>query len=230
MKGGHAACIASIDWMAARNEQKLCADPPTDPNSPHTGANQMSKSSAVKASPESHDAFVLDVEKIRADARQHMDEGAVTSGYGADREVVLKLLNDSLATEIVCTLRYKRHYFMAKGIHSEAVAQEFLEHANEEQEHADTLAERIVQLGGEPNFAPDSLKSRSHSEYKEGKDLIDMIRENLIAERVAIDTYREIVRYLGDKDVTTRRIFEEILAVEEEHADDMADLLEGRNG
>jgi bacterioferritin len=189
----------------------------------------MSKSSAVKAAPgQSSDAFVLDVEKIRADARQHMDEGAVTTGYGADRETVLKLLNDSLATEIVCTLRYKRHYFMAKGIHSEAVAQEFLEHANEEQQHADTLAERIVQLGGAPNFAPDGLSSRSHSEYNEGKDLIDMIRENLIAERIAIDTYREIIRYLGDKDVTTRRIFEEILAVEEEHADDMADLLTGR--
>ncbi|KMQ80138.1 Bacterioferritin [Candidatus Burkholderia pumila] len=159
-----------------------------------------------------------------------MDEGPVTSSYGADRETVLKLLNDSLATEIVCTLRYKRHYFMAKGIHSEAVAQEFLEHANEEQQHADTLAERIVQLGGEPNFAPESLKLRSHSEYKEGRDLIDIICENLIAERIAIDTYREIMRYLGDKDVTMRRIFEEILVVEEEHADDMADLLEGRNG
>jgi bacterioferritin len=191
----------------------------------------MSKSSAVKAAPnQSTDAFVLDLDKIRADARQHMDEGPVTSSYGADRETVLKLLNDSLATEIVCTLRYKRHYFMAKGIHSEAVAQEFLEHANEEQQHADTLAERIVQLGGAPNFAPDGLSSRSHSEYNEGKDLIDMIRENLIAERIAIDTYREIIRYLGDKDVTTRRIFEEILAVEEEHADDMADLLQGRDG
>ena len=186
----------------------------------------MSKSSAVNTgSNQSTDAFVLDVEKIRADARQHMDEGAVTEGYGADRETVLKLLNDSLATEIVCTLRYKRHYFMAKGIHSEAVAQEFLEHANEEQEHADTLAERIVQLGGAPNFAPDGLSSRSHSEYSEGKDLIDMIRENLIAERIAIDTYREIIRYLGDKDVTTRRIFEDILAVEEEHADDLSSFL-----
>ncbi|KND55477.1 Bacterioferritin [Candidatus Paraburkholderia kirkii] len=196
-----------------------------------TGANQMSKSSAVKAAPgHAGDSFVIDVEKIRADARQHMDEGPVTPSYGADRETVLKLLNDSLATEIVCTLRYKRHYFMAKGIHSEAVAQEFLQHANEEQQHADTLAERIVQLGGAPNFAPDGLSSCSHSEYSEGKDLIDMIRENLIAERIAIDTYREIIRYLGDKDVTTRRIFEEILAVEEEHADDMADLLQGRNG
>ncbi|MDR5854138.1 ferritin-like domain-containing protein [Caballeronia sp. LZ062] len=191
----------------------------------------MSNSSAVSSAPgQSTDAFVLDVEKIRNDARQHMDEGPVTSTYSADRETVLKLLNDALATEWVCTLRYKRHYFMAKGIHSEAVAKEFAEHATEEQEHADMLAERIVQLGGSPDFAPDSLKSRSHSEYKEGADLIDMIRENLIAERIAIDTYREIIRYLGDKDVTTRRIFEEILAVEEEHADDMADLLEGRNG
>jgi bacterioferritin len=197
----------------------------------------MSKSSAVKAAPaqskesgRKSDPFVLDVEKIRADARQHMDDGPVTSTYGADKEVVLKLLNDSLATEIVCTLRYKRHYFMAKGIHSEAVAAEFAQHATEEQEHADTIAERIVQLGGEPNFAPDSLASRSHSEYKEGGNLIDMIRENLIAERIAIDTYREIIRYLGEKDVTTRRIFEEILAVEEEHADDMADLLDGLDG
>jgi bacterioferritin len=196
----------------------------------------MSKASAVSAAPQQSsssgktDPFVLDVEKIRSDARKHMGEGPITSTYGADREVVLKLLNDALATEIVCTLRYKRHYFMAKGIHSEAVAQEFAEHASEEQEHADTLAERIVQLGGAPNFAPDSLKSRSHSEYKEGNNLIDMIRENLIAERIAIDTYREIIRYLGDKDVTTRRLFETILAVEEEHADDMADLLEGRDG
>jgi bacterioferritin len=197
----------------------------------------MSKSTAVKAAAPvqtapapSKDAFVIDVEKIRTEARQHMDEGAVTQSYSADRDTVLKLLNDSLATEIVCTLRYKRHYFMAKGIHSEAVAAEFLEHSKEEQEHADTLAERIVQLGGEPDFAPDGLKSRSHSEYKEGSNLIDMIRENLIAERIAIDTYREIIRYLGDKDVTTRRIFEDILAVEEEHADDMADLLEGRDG
>jgi bacterioferritin len=157
-----------------------------------------------------------------------MDEGPVTSSYGADRETVLKLLNGALATELVCTLRYKRHYFMAKGINSEAVAQEFAEHAAEEQGHADTLAARIVQLGGAPDFAPDSLTGRSHSEYKEGTSLTDMIRENLIAERIAIDTYREIIRYLGDGDVTTRRIIEEILAVEEEHADDMADLLAGR--
>ncbi|CAG9223049.1 Ferritin Dps family protein [Paraburkholderia sabiae] len=172
--------------------------------------------------------FVMDLERIRQQARKDMDEGPVTSTYGADRETVLKLLNGALATELVCVLRYKRHYFMAKGINSEAVAQEFLEHANEEQQHADTLAARIVQLGGEPDFAPNSLTSRSHSEYKEGNGLTDMIRENLIAERIAIDTYREIIRYLGDGDVTTRRMFEEILAVEEEHADDMADLLTGR--
>ncbi|MBN3755855.1 bacterioferritin [Paraburkholderia sp. Tr-20389] len=172
--------------------------------------------------------FVMDLERIRQQARKDMDEGPVTSTYGADRDTVLKLLNGALATELVCTLRYKRHYFMAKGINSEAVAQEFLEHANEEQGHADTLAARIVQLGGEPDFAPNSLTARSHSEYKEGNGLTDMIRENLIAERIAIDTYREIIRYLGDGDVTTRRLFEEILAVEEEHADDMADLLTGR--
>jgi bacterioferritin len=172
--------------------------------------------------------FVMDLERIREQARKDMNEGPVTSTYGADRETVLKLLNGALATELVCVLRYKRHYFMAKGINSEAVAQEFLEHANEEQQHADTLAARIVQLGGEPDFAPNSLTSRSHSEYKEGNGLTDMIRENLIAERIAIDTYREIIRYLGDGDVTTRRMFEEILAVEEEHADDMADLLTGR--
>jgi bacterioferritin len=181
-----------------------------------------------KPASQSHDPFVMDVQKIRDQARKHMSDGAVTQTYGADRQAVLKLLNDALATEIVCTLRYKRHHFMAKGINSEAVAAEFAAHATEEQEHADRFAERIVQLGGEPDFAPEGLKTRSHSEYKEGGNLTDMIRENLIAERIAIDTYREIIRYLGDNDVTTRRIFEEVLAVEEEHADDMADLLEGR--
>jgi bacterioferritin len=172
--------------------------------------------------------LVMDVERIRAQARKDMEEGSVTQSYNADRDTVLKLLNGALATEIVCTLRYKRHYFMAKGINSEAVAQEFLAHANEEQGHADQLAARIVQLGGEPDLSPDSLSARSHSEYKVGKDLTDMIRENLIAERIAIDTYREIIHYLGDTDTTTRRIFESILAVEEEHADDMADLLAHR--
>ncbi|MGN6087145.1 ferritin-like domain-containing protein [Trinickia sp.] len=171
--------------------------------------------------------FLSDVQAIRKRAREHIEEGAVTAGYQADRATVLKLLNDALATEIVCTLRYRRHYFMAKGIHSKSIADEFLVHSNEEQGHADMLAERIVQLGGEPNFSPDGLLSRSHAEYVEGTSLVDMIKEDLIAERIAIDSYREIVSFLGDKDPTSRRIMETILAVEEEHADDMADLLTG---
>lgn len=139
---------------------------------------------------------------------------------------MLKLLNDSLATEIVCVLRYRRHHFMAQGIHSKSVADEFLVHSNEEQGHADEIAARIVQLGGEPNFSPDGLLSRSHAEYVEGVSLVDMIKEDLVAERIAIDSYRDIIRYLHDKDPTTRRMLEGILAVEEEHADDMADLLQ----
>ena len=150
----------------------------------------------------------------------------MTPGYHADRGVVIKLLNEALATEIVCTLRYKRHYFMAKGIHAEGVAAEFLEHANEEQQHADLIAARITQLGGEPDFSPDGLASRSHAEYVEGETLEDMIREDLVAERIAIDSYREIITYLAEKDSTTRRLMEEILAKEEEHADDLANLLE----
>ncbi|WP_322106525.1 ferritin-like domain-containing protein [Paraburkholderia sp. J41] len=173
-----------------------------------------------------HASYEFDLKRVREEARRNLEDGPVTENYGADRETVLKLLNDSLATELVCVLRYKRHYFMAKGIESEAVAQEFLEHANEEQQHADMLAARIVQLGGEPDFSPANLSERSHSEYKEGKNLEDMIRENLIAERIAIESYRSIIQYLGDGDTTTRRIFEEILAVEEEHADDMSDLLD----
>jgi bacterioferritin len=171
--------------------------------------------------------FLSDVQAIRKRAREHIEDGAVTAGYQADRATVLKLLNDALATEIVCTLRYRRHYFMAKGIHSKSIADEFLQHSNEEQGHADQLAERIVQLGGEPNFSPDGLLSRSHAEYVEGTSLIDMIKEDLVAERVAIDSYREIIQFLGEKDPTSRRVMESILAVEEEHADDMADLLTG---
>ena len=171
--------------------------------------------------------FLSDVQAIRKRAREHIEEGAVTAGYHADRETVLKLLNDALATEIVCTLRYRRHYFMAKGIHSKSIADEFLQHSNEEQQHADLLAERIVQLGGEPNFSPDGLLERSHAEYVEGTSLVDMIKEDLVAERVAIDSYREIIQYLGEKDPTSRRVMESILAVEEEHADDMVDLLAG---
>jgi bacterioferritin len=172
-------------------------------------------------------AFLTDVQSLRKRARQHIDEGAVTAGYNADRETVLKLLNDSLATEIVCVLRYRRHHFMAKGIQSKSVADEFLVHSNEEQGHADQIAERIVQLGGEPDFSPDGLVSRSHSEYVEGESLVDMIKEDLVAERIAIDSYRDIIQYLSDKDPTTRRMMEGILAVEEEHAEEMADLLGG---
>jgi bacterioferritin len=171
-------------------------------------------------------AFLSDIATLRKRAREHIAEGAVTPGYHADRSVVIKLLNEALATEIVCTLRYKRHYFMAKGIHAEGVATEFLEHAGEEQQHADQIAARIVQLGGAPDFSPDGLTTRSHAEYVEGEGLESMIREDLIAERIAIDSYREMVTYLGDADPTSRRLMEEILAKEEEHADDLANLLE----
>jgi len=175
-------------------------------------------------------AFLSDIETLRRRAREHIAQGAVTPGYHADRSVVLKLLNEALATEIICTLRYKRHYFMAQGIHAESVAAEFLEHANEEQQHADRIAERITQLGGAPDFSPEGLVSRSHAEYVEGHSLEEMIREDLVAERIAIDSYREIVQYLGQEDSTTRRLMEEILAKEEEHADDLASLLEGIGG
>jgi len=171
--------------------------------------------------------FLSDIQTLRKRAREHIAQGAVTPGYHADRGVVLKLLNEALATEIICTLRYKRHYFMAQGIHAEGVAAEFLEHANEEQQHADQIAERITQLGGEPDFSPDGLTTRSHAEYVEGGSLEEMIKEDLIAERIAIDSYREMVNYLGQEDSTTRRMLEEILAKEEEHADDLARLLEG---
>ena len=168
---------------------------------------------------------ITDTPTLRKRARQHIDDGSVTAGYSADREAVIKLLNDSLATELVCVLRYRRHHFMARGIHSQSVAQEFLDHSNEEQGHADEIAERIVQLGGAPDFAPDGLTGRSHAEYVEGHTLASMIRENLVAERIAIDSYRDLIAYLGDNDSTTRRMVEGILAVEEEHADELADLL-----
>jgi bacterioferritin len=170
---------------------------------------------------------LTDIQTLRKRARQHIEEGAVTSGYAADREAVIKLLNEALATEIVCVLRYKRHYFMAAGIHAEPVAAEFLEHANEEMLHADRIAERIIQLRGEPNFSPDGLAARSHAEYVEGDTLKEMIKEDLIAERIAIESYREMVAYLGEQDPTTRRMLEEILASEEEHAEDLSSLLEG---
>jgi len=169
--------------------------------------------------------FVSDIQEIRKRARQHIERGAVTEAYKADRDTVINVLNEALATEIVCNLRYRRHYFMAMGIHAQPVAAEFLQHAQEEQGHADQIAERITQLGGEPNFNPEGLLTRSHAEYVEGQSLVDMIRENLVAERIAIESYGDIVRYLGNDDPTTRRLMEGILAVEEEHADDMADLL-----
>ena len=169
--------------------------------------------------------FLADIKALRQRAREHIEQGAVTPSYDADAKAVCKVLNDALATEIVCVLRYKRHYYMASGIHSEAVKQEFLEHANEEEQHADQIAERIIQLGGEPDLNPAGLTSRSHSEYVEGTTLRDMIREDLIAERVAIESYREIVQWLGKRDPTTRRIMESILAKEEEHAEDMSTLL-----
>ena len=170
--------------------------------------------------------FLSDIETLRKRAREHIAEGAVTPGYHADRNVVVKLLNEALATEIICVLRYKRHYFMAQGIHAESVAAEFQEHAADEQQHADQIAERITQLGGAPDFSPEGLATRSHAEYVEGDSLEDMIREDLVAERIAIDSYREMVEYLGTNDITSRRLMEEILAKEEEHADDMARLLE----
>ena len=170
--------------------------------------------------------FLTDIKTLRERARQHIENGAVTQGYTGDRETAVKLLNEALATEIVCVLRYRRHYFMASGINAESVAAEFLQHANEEQGHADQIAHRIVQLQGEPDFNPDGLLTRSHAEYVEGTSLIDMIKEDLVAERIAIDSYREMITYFGNQDVTTRRLMEEILAVEEEHADDLVNMLQ----
>lgn len=170
---------------------------------------------------------LTDKQTLRERARQHVEDGAVTEGYSADREKIIQLLNESLATELVCVLRYKRHYFMASGIKAAAAADEFLEHATQEAEHADKLAERIVQLGGEPDFNPDNLSKNSHAQYVAGNSLKEMVLEDLVAERIAVDSYREIIQYIGESDPTTRRIFEDILAQEEEHADDMADLLKG---
>ncbi len=169
--------------------------------------------------------FLTDIKTLRERARKHIENGAVTEGYTADRDTVIKLLNDALATEIVCVLRYKRHYFMATGIHAESVAAEFLQHANEEQGHADQIGQRIVQLGGAPDLNPSGLLSRSHAEYVEGETLQDMIKEDLVAERIAIDSYRDLIKYFGNDDPTSRRLMEEILAMEEEHADDLVNLL-----
>jgi bacterioferritin len=174
--------------------------------------------------------FISDIKELRKRARQHIEKGAVTEGYKVDRDTALKLLNEALATEIVCVLRYKRHYFAATGINSEGVKAEFLEHANEEQQHADQIAERITQLGGEPNLNPEGMLTRSHSEYIEGDTLQEMIKEDLVAERIAIESYSEMIRFFGEGDPTSRRLMEEILAKEEEHANDLADLLKRMDG
>jgi bacterioferritin len=183
----------------------------------------MSTTSATPQQPRP----LTDTATLRANARQSIEDGAITRTYSADREAVIKMLNEALATEYVCVLRYYRHYFMAKGMLADAVKGEFLEHAQQEQDHAHKLAERIVQLGGEPDLNPDTLTARSHAEYKEGSDPRDMVKENLIAERIAIDSYREMINFVGDKDTTTKRLLESILQQEEEHADEFADMLEG---
>jgi bacterioferritin len=170
--------------------------------------------------------FRLDLENIKRRAREHMSEGAVTETYGADREAVIKVLNEALATEIVCNLRYRNNALVAQGINADAVVAEFTEHATQEQDHADRIAQRIMQLGGEPDMNPATLLSRSHADYKTSRNLRELISENLIAERVAIDTYTEIIKWLGDDDITTRRMLQEVLEQEEEHADDLAGLLE----
>jgi bacterioferritin len=172
-----------------------------------------------------HQPFLQDIEELRRRAREDMSKGAVTAAYQLDLNQAIAVLNNVLASEIVCVLRYKRHYYMAQGIHAEPIAQEFLQHANDEQLHADQVALRITQLQGEPNFNPDGLLTRSVAEYKEGTTLLDMIREDLVAERVVIMWYAEIARWFGESDPTTRRLMETLLAKEEEHANDLADLL-----
>ena len=169
--------------------------------------------------------FISDMKRIRERARSKISEGAITEGYKADREQVIKVLNEVLATEIVCTLRYKRHYYTVDGIFSDSIKAEFLEHANEEQQHADMVAARIVQLNGEPDFEPASLATRSHAQYSEGEDAVSMLKEDLVAERIAIETYIEIARWLGEDDPTSRRLIEQILEKEEEHAEDLVTLL-----
>ena len=189
-------------------------------------ANQSKTATAPSADSAASGSFT-DKATLRANARKNIEDGAITSSYSADREVVIKLLNEALATEWVCVLRYYRHYFMASGMLADSVKAEFLEHAQQEQAHANLLAERIVQLGGEPDLNPDTLTARAHAEYKEGQDLRDMVKEDLIAERIAIDSYREMINYIGNRDTTTKRILESILAQEEEHADEFSDLLDG---
>ena len=210
--------MSKADKKDARKQDKQAMPVrATMPTIPTSGAT------ASIASP----AAMTDVKTLRERARKSIDDGAVTESYTADRKQVVRLLNEALATEWVCVLRYYRHYFMASGMLADSVKAEFLEHAHQEHEHANRIAERIVQLGGEPDLDPDTLTARSHAEYKPGHDLRDMVKEDLIAERVAIDSSREMILYVGDRDTTTKRILEDILAQEEEHANDMADLLDG---
>lgn len=173
--------------------------------------------------------FIMDIEAIRARARVHLERGPITDAYVADRDRVIAVLNEVLATELVCVLRYKRHYFTAVGINAGPVAQEFLQHATEEQQHADMAAQRISQLGGEPNFSPEGLATRSHTEYDSSPGLLEMVKEDLVAERIAVASYQEIVRWLGNDDPTTRRMIETILAQEEEHAEDLLNILQEMN-
>jgi bacterioferritin len=188
-------------------------------------ADRSARDRSAKADGESHGSVLSSIAELRERARQSLDEGAVTPSYSADRDQVLRLLNEALATELVCTLRYRHHYFIAQGLAAEAIKQEFLTHAQEEQQHADQLAERIVQLGGDPNFNPSGLAERSHAEYGNGQSLADILRDDLIAERVAIESYREMISYVGVNDPTSRRLLEAILAVEEEHAEEIASML-----
>lgn len=183
--------------------------------------------SALPQPPSSPGKQMTDVQTLREQARRHIEEGAVTESYGANREKVLQMLQEALATELVCVLRYRHDYYMARGPEGKNAADEFLEHATQEMQHADQIAERIVQLGGEPDLDPQTLRQRSHAEYRLGRTVQEMVRENLVAERIAIDSYREMIQFIGDSDPTTRRMLEEILATEEEHADDLADLLQG---
>lgn len=183
-------------------------------------------STTENASDSSATPFLTDIKTLRDRARAQIEHGPITGAYGADRERVIEVLNEALATELVCVLRYKRHYFMADGINAGPVADEFLQHANEEMVHADQIALRITQLQGEPNFDPEGLESRSHAEYVPGDSLVDMIKEDLVAERIAIESYTEIINWLGTGDPTTRRLMEDILAMEEEHADDLLSLLD----
>src|SRR5579872_3374804 len=204
----------------------FCAHCPTACSAAHTARNRPRHMIGIMATMQPNKPFLSDIEQIRARARKHMEKGAVTDAYKADLQTVLRLLNEALATEIVCVLRYKRHQFTARGLSAQSIAEEFAEHASEEQAHADMIAHRIVELGGEPNFSPEGLASRSHSEYVEGETLVDMIKEDLVAERIAIESYSEIIRFLGNNDTTSRRVMEEILAKEEEHAEDMLTLIE----